>query len=87
MADSTEQAERVIPLARMSAGEHGKVCSLGLAAAQKSELGPMGLRERSCVRVCRVGEPCIVEVGCAPGMCRRIGLSRLVAQRVMVTLD
>ncbi len=74
-----------VPLTRVRSGQSGIVCAM--RAEDVRVLGPMGLRERSSVRVCREGEPCIVEVGCAPGMCRRIGLSRAVASRVMVRLE
>lgn len=74
-----------VPLTQMARGARGVVCGVGVQ--DESVLAPMGLRDRSSVRVCRLGEPCIVEVGCAPGMCRRIGLSKSVAERVMVELD
>lgn len=69
-------------MTQLARGAVGVVLAVG--AQDESVLGAMGLRDRSSVRVCRLGEPCIVEVGCAPGMCRRIGLSRSVARRVLV---
>ncbi len=76
-----------VSLAQMARGARGTVCSVTLEKSEASTLGPMGLRERASIRVCRRGEPCIVEVGCTPGMCRRIGVSRRVAQQVMVAIE
>ncbi|MDX2148241.1 MAG: FeoA family protein [Planctomycetota bacterium] len=52
-------------------------------------LRAMGLRVDAVVRVCRVGEPCIVEVlyrseRCGECTCR-LGLSRPLAEQVMVS--
>jgi hypothetical protein len=56
-------------------------------------LRAMGLRPSARIRVCRLGEPCIVEVmsgsdSCnRPGGCAcRIGLAKPLAERVMVGL-
>ncbi len=76
-----------VPLDQMARGARGTVCSISLDNGEAQSLSPMGLRERASIRVCRPGEPCIVEVACAPGMCRRIGVSRHVAQRVMVAIE
>ena len=84
-SDASERPQ--ISLAQMARGARGTVCSILLEEADAQRLSPMGLRERASIRVCRAGEPCIVEVGCAPGMCRRIGVSRHVAQRVMVAIE
>lgn len=81
-AASVNAKVHAVPLTQLARGTIGVV--LAVDARDESVLGAMGLRDRSSVRVCRLGEPCIVEVGCAPGMCRRIGLSRSVAQRVIV---
>ena len=76
-----------ISLSQMARGARGTVCSISLGQAETESLGPMGLRERASIRVCRCGEPCIVEVGCAPGMCRRIGVSKQVAEQVIVAIE
>jgi len=39
------------------------------------------------VRVCRRGEPCIVEIDGAGGAGRRVGLAKAIALRVMVRRD
>lgn len=51
-------------------------------------LRAMGLRPASRVRLCRVGEPCVVEimVGSAACACSsRIGMARSLAAQVMVS--
>lgn len=48
-------------------------------------LRAMGLRPSAHVRVCRTGEPCIVEIGSACGMSCRIGLARALAERVLIS--
>jgi hypothetical protein len=53
-------------------------------------LRAMGLRPQAVVRVCRLGEPCIVEVTTGgttcgeSGGCCRIGLARALASAVLV---
>jgi hypothetical protein len=56
-------------------------------------LRAMGLRPSARIRICRLGEPCIVEVlsgsdscGRAGGCACRIGLAKPLAERVMVGL-
>lgn len=71
----------------MAAGAVAKVCESCLDPLDASMLRAMGLRPAARVRLCRLGEPCVVEVfagGADDGHCR-IGLARLLAERVMVT--
>jgi len=79
----------------MALGQTGVVCEHRLDPADAAWLRAMGLRPNARVRVCRRGEPCIVEVlptaggdgdGCAlADCCCRIGLARPLADRVMVS--
>ncbi|MFO0830719.1 MAG: FeoA family protein [Phycisphaerales bacterium] len=81
-----------LPLASLKAGQVASVRETLVDAADAAYLRAMGLRPGSQVRVCRLGEPVIVEVsgcglaGCANGqVCGcRIGLSREIARKVMV---
>ncbi len=57
-----------------------------LEADGAATLRAMGLRPSVTVRVCRIGHPCIVEVGNVAGATCRIGLARPLAERVMVTV-
>lgn len=68
-----------------------RVCEHCLDEKDASMLRAMGLKPNSMVRVCRAGEPCIVEVltprGGGPCGCdcsTRLGLAKDLAQRVMV---
>ncbi len=71
------------------AGWRGLVSHAELDDRDGAVLRAMGLRPAARVRVCRVGEPTIVEVvGGTDKVCRygcRIGLCRDLASKVMVT--
>lgn len=77
-----------VPLLDMEPGQTATVRGTSMDPAEARLLRAMGLRPNCVVRMCRVGEPCIVEVmfGCAEGgKCScRIGLSRPLAERVLV---
>ncbi|MBS0198441.1 MAG: ferrous iron transport protein A [Planctomycetes bacterium] len=75
-----------VALWAMEEGAEGIVCETCLDAKDAAVLRAMGLRPRARVRVCRLGEPFIVEVmASVPGGCGcRIGLAKALAQRVMV---
>ena len=71
----------------------GVVCHHNLEARDAELLRAMGLRPRARVRICKKGEPCIVEVlaGCGHGgrgiedACScRIGLAGSLARKVMI---
>lgn len=82
MVATQDRAVREIPLAEARPGDVGTVSCSSLAPDDAAMLRAMGLRDRSRIRLCRVGEPCIVELmGCSGCSCR-IGLSRPLAQRV-----
>ncbi len=72
----------------MTAGSQGQVVGTGLDEKDAAMLRAMGLRPAATVRVCRVGEPTIVElVPDGPGVCRsgcRIGLAKSLAARIRV---
>ncbi|MBK9188346.1 MAG: ferrous iron transport protein A [Phycisphaerales bacterium] len=82
-------------LTTLRAGDVGTICETCLDPADAAMLRAMGLRPNATIRICRLGEPTIVEVSpsrpgsgdkCSrPGGCScRIGLSRMIAQRVKV---
>lgn len=80
-----------VALTALKAGQVGVVHpTTGLNAADAALLRAMGLRPNSRIRMCRTGEPCIVEVmpaaagACEDGCCCRIGLARPLAALVMV---
>jgi hypothetical protein len=92
-ADSALGAAQV-PLSDLRPGQVATVCETCLDAADAAVLRAMGLRPNATVRLCRLGDPCIVEVvpgvpgegtGCERPDCRcRIGLTAELARRVKV---
>lgn len=85
------QAEKPISLHSLSPGRIAKVCEHCLSDQDTTMVRAMGMRPGAMVRVCRAGEPCIVEVlaprGGGPCGCdcsTRIGLAKDLAMRVMV---
>lgn len=97
-ASSTTPPSTAVPLASLRVGQIAIVHEALVDAADAAYLRAMGLRPGSQVRVCRLGEPVIVEVsGCGLAGCGgqaggvgacgcRIGLSREIARKVMVEL-
>ncbi|HYF14630.1 MAG TPA: FeoA family protein [Phycisphaerales bacterium] len=89
MADTTTSTTRTVSLSCLRRGQTGVVCEANVPAQDAAYLRAMGLRPNAKVRVCRLGEPCIVEVlssgseSC--GACCRIGLARELADRVIVS--
>ncbi|MGH9159823.1 MAG: FeoA domain-containing protein, partial [Vicinamibacteraceae bacterium] len=63
-----------VRLSELRAGAHARVHAADLASEDSALLKAIGLTERCLVRVCKAGEPCIVQVGAT-----RIGLSGIVA--------
>lgn len=81
-----EGSGTAVPLSELGTGRFGIVSEAMLDPTDAALLRAMGLRPKARVRVCRLGEPCIVEVfGTCPGGCGcRIGLSLELARRVMI---
>jgi Fe2+ transport system protein FeoA len=82
-----------VSLTTLQAGQMATVFQTCLDPNDAALLRAMGLRPSARIRICRLGEPCIVEVmsgtdSCGrPGGCAcRIGLARPLAERVMVGL-
>ena len=68
-----------IPLSQLRAGSTARMHSAELASDDCALLKALGLTDRCLLRVCKAGEPCIVEVKAT-----RIGLSRTLARGVFV---
>ncbi len=68
-----------IPLSQLRAGGMARLHSAELASDDCALLKALGLTDRCLLRVCKAGEPCIVEVKAT-----RIGLSRALARGVFV---
>ncbi len=73
-----------IPLSQLRPGQRGTLCPGCLEAEEGPFLRALGLRPRVTIRLCRRGEPCIVDVVGRAGCGCRIGLSRPIADRVLV---
>lgn len=81
-----ETAERF--LGSLALGAEGRIRGAELEPRDAAMVRAMGLRPGAVVRVCRVGEPFIVEIvsggkECPCGVCR-IGLGRGLAQRIQI---
>jgi len=76
-------------LAQLPAGRMATICE-SAATLDKHDaamLRAMGLRPNATVRVCRPGEPCIIEVLAGGERCRdacRIGMARELADQIVV---
>lgn len=66
-----------IALSELPAGSEATLAGGLLPADELRLLAAMGLSDRSLLRVCRQGEPCIVE-----SRATRVGISRAVARRL-----
>ena len=80
-----------VQLTTLRPGQTALVSSTTLEPGDAALLRAMGLRMSARIRLCRLGEPCIVEVltgsescGRKGGCACRIGLARPLAERVMV---
>jgi Fe2+ transport system protein FeoA len=83
--------ELAVAMTTLQAGQMATVFQTSLDPGDAALLRAMGLRPSARIRICRLGEPCIVEIlsgtdSCGrPGGCAcRIGLARPLAERVMV---
>lgn len=74
-----------VPLTRLVKGQRAVLHAAGASDEDGTLLRAMGLKPECQLRVCRVGQTCIVavETGCGGGC--RIGLDRALADRVLVT--
>jgi Fe2+ transport system protein FeoA len=86
---TSRDAHPSLALTALRVGETAVILSANVDPADAAYLRAMGLRPHATVRVCRLGEPCIVEIlACGMQMCGqcgcRIGLSRAIADRVAV---
>ncbi|MFZ2875697.1 MAG: hypothetical protein WAZ94_14575 [Phycisphaerales bacterium] len=85
-----------VPLASLRPGQVADVCETCMDPRDTAMLRAMGLSPAATIRLCRQGEPCILEVllselpASGDGMCGRadcrcrIGLTRYLAERVKV---
>ena len=79
MKAPTSSHASLVRLADLPAGAVARFHTAAIAGGDQALLRALGLTERSLVRVCKAGEPCIVQVRAT-----RIGLSRELAAGVLV---
>lgn len=72
--------EQRLRLSDAPAGLIVRLSGTELDAASQSRLRALGLTDTSVVRICKQGEPCIVQVRTT-----RIGISERIARHVLVT--
>ena len=81
---STEPVNGSAPvrLTRLRAGDRGRLHATRLAGDDREMLRALGLAERSHFRVCKAGDPWILQIRGT-----RVGMSSAVASRLMVIPD
>ena len=68
-----------VRLSALLPGQIARLHGADLTPQDCALLGALGLTDRCVMRVCKVGEPCIVQVRAT-----RIGLARAVADSILV---
>ena len=71
-----------VRLTRLRAGDHGRLHATRLVVEDREMLRALGLAEHSRFRVCKAGDPWILQVRST-----RVGLSDAVAHRILVIRD
>jgi Fe2+ transport system protein FeoA len=73
------QQQVPVPLTALAAGAYARLHTTGLDDDTRSLLRSLGLTDASRLRICKVGEPFIIQVRAT-----RIGLSSVVAGNIFV---
>lgn len=71
-----------VPLSSLRSGARATLHRRDLCCEDCELLNAMGMTERCQLRVCRIGNPCIVQVKST-----RLGLSSAMARNIMVVPD
>jgi Fe2+ transport system protein FeoA len=71
-----------VPLSALHGGATGRLHAAQLACDDCELLNAMGLTDQCEIRVCRAGEPCIVQVHGT-----RLGLAAALAKRIFITIN
>lgn len=91
-APSIQTPSSAVPLTSLKPGQTAVIAEARLDTDDAALLRAMGLADRVRVKLCRVGEPCVVALGPVEGKhchCNghcRIGLARGLADRILVTV-
>jgi Fe2+ transport system protein FeoA len=71
-----------VRLTDLQVGATARLFDAQIDPESRSQLRALGLTDRSLIRVCKQGEPCVVQVRAT-----RVGISSRIAQHVLVTRD
>ena len=71
-----------VPLTTLATGCRAIVQHRAMSGEDSELLSAMGLTDSCRLRICRAGEPCIIQVAAT-----RLGLSSAMARKIMVSLD
>ena len=81
VADATSSASApTVPLLELAPGTRAVLRQV-LDKRSRAVLRSLGLTDGACLRVCRIGDPCIIQVRAT-----RIGLSKEVAESLYVAV-
>lgn len=81
-ASAKTTTSQPMPLSTLGPGRVVRLHAADLPAQDCALLRALGMTDHCLLRICKVGEPCIVEV-----QSTRIGLSRSVADGILVVPD
>ncbi len=79
-APNSHTPHDAVPLSNLREGDRGRAHTAQLPCEDCDLLNAMGLTHHCEVRVCRKGEPCIVQVNTT-----RLGLSAALARRILIS--
>lgn len=71
-----------VPLTSLAIGTSARLHTSDLAVEDRDALRALGLTDGATLRVCKQGQPCVVQVRAT-----RIGITRRVAQAIFVHPD
>ncbi|MCZ6834323.1 MAG: FeoA family protein [Planctomycetota bacterium] len=71
-----------VPLTTLKSGCCATVHQRDMSGEDQELLSAMGLTDQCRLRICRVGEPCIIQIAAT-----RLGLSKVMAGKIMVHPD
>ncbi len=84
MQHAVDQKSDRISLQQLRKGERARIAGTDLPPDDAAMLRALGLKPQAPVRMCRLGHTCIVELCDHLGGGCRIGLSKALAERVVV---
>jgi Fe2+ transport system protein FeoA len=79
---STAGHSKLVPLTTLRGGERGRLHAANLCCEDCGLLRALGMTDQCELRVCRAGEPCIVQVKST-----RLGIAASLARSILVTVD